>query len=141
MVSGEGCLLYYDKLYTFDKPHSTFWLITIDFLPSSFQKGSMAHHVPPNYMPPNYPMDGMPPNCPMDYIPLNQDHVPIQVVTHMPQRQIVYVEPPMPKDYVIWSVLSLIFCNPFCLGFVAFCYSIKVSIAARLLLLNKCSKF
>ena len=101
----------------------------------------MAHHLPPNYprdymppnyptdcMPPNYPTDCMPPNYPMDYMPPNQDHVPMQVVTHMPQSQIVYVEPPMPKDYIIWSMFHLIFCNPFCLGFVAFCYSIKVSL-------------
>ncbi|XP_068253950.1 interferon-induced transmembrane protein 1-like [Nyctibius grandis] len=32
---------------------------------------------------------------------------------------------PMPRDFVLWSLFNTIFCNAFCLGFVALIYSIK----------------
>ncbi|XP_022611971.1 dispanin subfamily A member 2b-like [Seriola dumerili] len=35
----------------------------------------------------------------------------------------VIAEPP--KDYIIWSLFSLVYSNPFCLGLVALIYSVK----------------
>ncbi|KFQ40502.1 Interferon-induced transmembrane protein 3, partial [Mesitornis unicolor] len=32
---------------------------------------------------------------------------------------------PVPRDYVLWSFFNSMFCNPCCLGFIAFIYSIK----------------
>ncbi|NWY53622.1 IFM3 protein, partial [Chionis minor] len=38
----------------------------------------------------------------------------------------VRLEPvPSPKDFVLWSFFSAMFCNPFCLGFIALVFSIK----------------
>ncbi|NXR13061.1 IFM3 protein, partial [Semnornis frantzii] len=31
-----------------------------------------------------------------------------------------------PRDFVLWSFFNTIFCNPFCLGFIALVWSIKV---------------
>ncbi|NWH79991.1 IFM1 protein, partial [Piaya cayana] len=33
---------------------------------------------------------------------------------------------PSPPDFVLWSFFNTLFCNVFCLGFVALSYSIKV---------------
>uniref|UniRef100_A0AAY4CMZ5 IFM1 protein n=1 Tax=Denticeps clupeoides TaxID=299321 RepID=A0AAY4CMZ5_9TELE len=33
--------------------------------------------------------------------------------------------PPPPSDHVIWSLFNFMYCNFFCLGLVAFCFSIK----------------
>ncbi|NXI69614.1 IFM3 protein, partial [Anseranas semipalmata] len=37
----------------------------------------------------------------------------------------VPVSAPPPKDFVLWSFFSTLFCNPFCLGFLALVFSIK----------------
>ncbi|XP_035395416.1 dispanin subfamily A member 2b-like isoform X2 [Cygnus atratus] len=35
------------------------------------------------------------------------------------------VSTPPPKDFVLWSFFNAIYCNPFCLGFLALVFSIK----------------
>ncbi|NWQ95021.1 IFM3 protein, partial [Burhinus bistriatus] len=38
----------------------------------------------------------------------------------------VRLEPiPIPRDFVLWSFFNTMFCNPFCLGFIALIFSIK----------------
>ncbi|NXV52366.1 IFM3 protein, partial [Uria aalge] len=32
---------------------------------------------------------------------------------------------PSPHDFVLWSFFNAMFCNPFCLGFIALVFSIK----------------
>uniref|UniRef100_A0A3B3SM04 Interferon induced transmembrane protein 3 n=1 Tax=Paramormyrops kingsleyae TaxID=1676925 RepID=A0A3B3SM04_9TELE len=32
---------------------------------------------------------------------------------------------PPPRDHILWSLLNFVYCNPFCLGFIALYYSIK----------------
>ncbi|XP_074951433.1 interferon-induced transmembrane protein 3-like [Phalacrocorax aristotelis] len=32
---------------------------------------------------------------------------------------------PNPQDFVLWSFFNAMFCNPFCLGFIALVFSIK----------------
>ncbi|NXL52989.1 IFM3 protein, partial [Podilymbus podiceps] len=32
---------------------------------------------------------------------------------------------PSPQDFVLWSFFNTMFCNPFCLGFIALVFSIK----------------
>ncbi|NXT40880.1 IFM3 protein, partial [Pelecanoides urinatrix] len=32
---------------------------------------------------------------------------------------------PSPQDFVLWSFFNSMFCNPFCLGFIALVFSIK----------------
>ncbi|NXT93765.1 IFM3 protein, partial [Anhinga rufa] len=39
-----------------------------------------------------------------------------------------FVQPqpiPNPQDFVLWSLFNAMFCNPFCLGFIALIFSIK----------------
>ncbi|NXP10698.1 IFM3 protein, partial [Thinocorus orbignyianus] len=39
-----------------------------------------------------------------------------------------FVQPqpaPQPRDFVLWSFFNAIYCNPFCLGFIALVFSIK----------------
>ncbi|XP_063188316.1 interferon-induced transmembrane protein 1-like [Chroicocephalus ridibundus] len=39
-----------------------------------------------------------------------------------------FVQPqpvPNPQDFVLWSFFNAMFCNPFCLGFIALIFSIK----------------
>ncbi|KAM6069840.1 interferon-induced transmembrane protein 1-like [Theristicus caerulescens] len=39
-----------------------------------------------------------------------------------------FVQPepvPSPRDFVLWSFFNSMFCNPFCLGFIALVFSIK----------------
>ncbi|KAM6394484.1 interferon-induced transmembrane protein 1-like [Pluvialis apricaria] len=39
-----------------------------------------------------------------------------------------FVQPepvPDPQDFVLWSFFNAMFCNPFCLGFIALIFSIK----------------
>ncbi|NXC78243.1 IFM3 protein, partial [Anhinga anhinga] len=39
-----------------------------------------------------------------------------------------FVQPqpvPSPQDFVLWSFFNTMFCNPFCLGFIALVFSIK----------------
>ncbi|NXL65764.1 IFM3 protein, partial [Chordeiles acutipennis] len=39
-----------------------------------------------------------------------------------------FVQPPpvpSPKDFVLWSLFNTMFCNPFCLGFIALVFSVK----------------
>ncbi|NXU26617.1 IFM3 protein, partial [Thalassarche chlororhynchos] len=39
-----------------------------------------------------------------------------------------FVQPepvPKPQDFVLWSFFNSMFCNPFCLGFIALIFSIK----------------
>ncbi|XP_074004734.1 interferon-induced transmembrane protein 1-like [Numenius arquata] len=39
-----------------------------------------------------------------------------------------FVQPqpvPNPQDFVLWSFFNAIYCNPFCLGFIALVFSIK----------------
>ncbi|KAM6132971.1 interferon-induced transmembrane protein 1-like [Phoenicopterus ruber ruber] len=39
-----------------------------------------------------------------------------------------FVQPepvPSPRDFVLWSFFNTMFCNPFCLGFIALVFSIK----------------
>ncbi|KFU92503.1 Interferon-induced transmembrane protein 3, partial [Chaetura pelagica] len=33
---------------------------------------------------------------------------------------------PNPNDFVLWSFFNAMFCNPFCLGFIALVFSVKV---------------
>ncbi|XP_036432493.1 interferon-induced transmembrane protein 3-like [Colossoma macropomum] len=40
-------------------------------------------------------------------------------------RTVVISMPEHPKDYIVWSMASLYFGNPFCLGLLAFYFSIK----------------
>lgn len=35
---------------------------------------------------------------------------------------------PQPRDHIIWSLCSLVYGNPFCLGMLAVYFSIKVSL-------------
>lgn len=35
-----------------------------------------------------------------------------------------------PKDYIVWSLFSFVYLNPFCLGLAALIFSIKVSLWA-----------
>ncbi|EOA93864.1 14 kDa transmembrane protein, partial [Anas platyrhynchos] len=35
------------------------------------------------------------------------------------------VSTPPPKDFVLWSFFNAMYCNPFCLGFLALVFSIK----------------
>ncbi|KAL2088511.1 hypothetical protein ACEWY4_015410 [Coilia grayii] len=53
------------------------------------------------------------------------NHLVGDVVSSAEQRQQVYVNIQMPKDHTVWSVFHLIYCNPCCLGLIAFWYSIK----------------
>uniref|UniRef100_UPI003AAD1E77 interferon-induced transmembrane protein 3-like n=1 Tax=Centroberyx gerrardi TaxID=166262 RepID=UPI003AAD1E77 len=32
---------------------------------------------------------------------------------------------PLPRDHIVWSLCSLLYGNPFCLGLAALCYSVK----------------
>ncbi|NXV97087.1 IFM3 protein, partial [Calonectris borealis] len=32
---------------------------------------------------------------------------------------------PNPQDFVLWSFFNSMFCNPFCLGFIALIFSVK----------------
>ncbi|NWI25934.1 IFM3 protein, partial [Sula dactylatra] len=32
---------------------------------------------------------------------------------------------PSPQDFVLWSFFNTMFCNPFCLGFIALVFSVK----------------
>ncbi|KAK2520504.1 interferon-induced transmembrane protein 1-like [Columba livia] len=32
---------------------------------------------------------------------------------------------PGPRDFVLWSLFNTLFCNPFCLGFIALVFSVK----------------
>lgn len=36
-----------------------------------------------------------------------------------------FLMPPRPHDYLVWSLVSVLFCNVFCLGFVALYYSLR----------------
>ncbi|NXW34603.1 IFM3 protein, partial [Phaetusa simplex] len=39
-----------------------------------------------------------------------------------------FVQPqpvPNPQDFVLWSFFNAMFCNPFCLGFIALVFSVK----------------
>ncbi|NXW44673.1 IFM3 protein, partial [Nyctiprogne leucopyga] len=39
-----------------------------------------------------------------------------------------FVQPPpvpSPPDFVLWSFFNTLFCNPFCLGFIALIFSVK----------------
>ncbi|NXW58238.1 IFM5 protein, partial [Eurystomus gularis] len=44
-------------------------------------------------------------------------------ITTLPQPQ----PAPRPRDFVLWSFFNTMFCNLFCLGFIALVFSIKVS--------------
>lgn len=78
------------------------------FLAEKKQRGKMAYILPST----------------VQDMPLNQDSMPMQVVTHVPQRQAVYMDV-LPSDHIVWSAFHFIYCNPLCLGLVAFIYSIK----------------
>ncbi|XP_051237449.1 dispanin subfamily A member 2b-like [Dicentrarchus labrax] len=41
------------------------------------------------------------------------------------QYTTVNIPPEPPRDHIIWSMLCLVYTNPFCLGLVALIYSIK----------------
>ncbi|KAL6474651.1 hypothetical protein MHYP_G00182120 [Metynnis hypsauchen] len=53
---------------------------------------------------------------PPQNFPLQGPAAPGTVVISMPEN---------PKDYIVWSMASLYFGNPFCLGLVAFYFSVK----------------
>ncbi|XP_066221417.1 interferon-induced transmembrane protein 3-like [Saccopteryx leptura] len=39
---------------------------------------------------------------------------------------VVHIQPEtVVPDYIVWSLLSALYLNPFCLGFMAFSYSVK----------------
>ncbi|NWR79834.1 IFM1 protein, partial [Centropus unirufus] len=42
------------------------------------------------------------------------------VTTYVPQEPV-----PSPPDFVLWSFFNTMFCNVFCLGFIALSYSVK----------------
>ncbi|KAM7415000.1 hypothetical protein PAMA_019698 [Pampus argenteus] len=43
----------------------------------------------------------------------------------MVQYTTVNIPTDPPKDHIIWSLLSFVYCNPFCLGLAALIFSIK----------------
>ncbi|NXG59679.1 IFM3 protein, partial [Hemiprocne comata] len=49
-------------------------------------------------------------------------------VTSFGPTTTTFVQPepiPSPRDFVLWSLFNTIFCNPFCLGFIALVFSVK----------------
>uniref|UniRef100_A0A3P9BZ95 Uncharacterized protein n=1 Tax=Maylandia zebra TaxID=106582 RepID=A0A3P9BZ95_9CICH len=73
--------------------------------------------------------------CPTEAVPLQSviygglpgqpgvvQHTAVNITTGQP----VITEPP--NDYIIWSLFSFVYTNPFCFGLAALIYSIKVSV-------------
>uniref|UniRef100_A0A3B3QFE1 Uncharacterized protein n=1 Tax=Paramormyrops kingsleyae TaxID=1676925 RepID=A0A3B3QFE1_9TELE len=40
-------------------------------------------------------------------------------------RELQMASTPPPRDHILWSLFSFIYCNAFCLGFIALYYSVK----------------
>lgn len=55
----------------------------------------------------------------------DQEDVPLQVITHSAPIQHQVLTIPVPSDHIVWSIFSLIYCNPCCLGLVALLFSVK----------------
>ncbi|KAJ7998265.1 hypothetical protein DPEC_G00220850 [Dallia pectoralis] len=72
--------------------------------------------------PPAYHLQSVPKQG-KNYIRLQEPQEPTfqtSVVVEQPHRVA-----PLPRDHLLWSLFTFIYCNTFCLGLVALYYSIK----------------
>uniref|UniRef100_A0AAY4CLJ4 IFM1 protein n=1 Tax=Denticeps clupeoides TaxID=299321 RepID=A0AAY4CLJ4_9TELE len=74
--------------------------------------------------PPALPSSLSPWTGQLDNMQQNTQCLPMQSTTYVIQENRVS-SPPPPSDHVIWSLFNFMYCNFFCLGLVAFCFSIK----------------
>uniref|UniRef100_A0A3B3QFV0 Uncharacterized protein n=1 Tax=Paramormyrops kingsleyae TaxID=1676925 RepID=A0A3B3QFV0_9TELE len=53
------------------------------------------------------------------------------IILPVNHRELQMASTPPPRDHILWSLFSFIYCNAFCLGFIALYYSVKVSARDR----------
>ncbi|XP_071756933.2 dispanin subfamily A member 2b-like [Centroberyx gerrardi] len=67
---------------------------------------------------------------PSAFVPVKENKCDVLVETGSPavvQHTTVRIDrtEPLPRDHIVWSLCSLLYGNPFCLGLAALCYSVK----------------